>query len=30
MKKHKYDSLMHNVRDYLMILVGLMFYAIGF
>ncbi|MCM1377377.1 MAG: YitT family protein [Clostridium sp.] len=30
MKKHKYDSLMHNARDYVMIIVGLIFYAIGF
>lgn len=30
MTKHKYDSLMHDVRDYLMIIVGLIFYAIGF
>lgn len=30
MTKHKYDSLMHNVRDYFMIIVGLIFYAVGF
>lgn len=30
MTKHKYDSLMHSVRDYFMIIVGLIIYAIGF
>lgn len=30
MTKHKYDSLMHNVRDYIMISLGLIVYAIGF
>ncbi|MCM1152514.1 MAG: YitT family protein [Muribaculum sp.] len=30
MAKHKYDSLMHNAQDYLMIIVGLILYAIGF
>lgn len=30
MTKPKYDSLMSNAKDYTMILVGLMFYAIGF
>lgn len=30
MTKHKYDSLMNDAKDYLMILVGLAFYAIGF
>lgn len=30
MTKRKYDSLMHNVRDYFMIIVGLALYTIGF
>lgn len=30
MTKHKYDSLMHEVRDYFMIIVGLILYSIGF
>lgn len=30
MTRHKYDSLMHNAKDYIMIIVGLIFYAIGF
>lgn len=30
MANHKYDSLMHNVRDYIMIIVGLCIYGIGF
>lgn len=30
MTKHRYDSLMNNARDYVMILVGLALYAIGF
>ncbi|MDE5876862.1 MAG: YitT family protein [Muribaculaceae bacterium] len=30
MKKPKYNSLMNNARDYLMIIVGLIFYAVGF
>ena len=30
MTKHKYDSLMSNAKDYIMIIVGLMLYAVGF
>ncbi len=30
MANHKYDSLMSNAKDYVMIIVGLIFYAIGF
>lgn len=30
MAKIKYDSLMHNVKDYIMITFGLVLYAIGF
>ena len=30
MTKQKYDSLMSNAKDYIMILIGLMIYAVGF
>lgn len=30
MTKPKYDSLMSNAKDYIMIIVGLMLYAVGF
>lgn len=30
MTKHKYDSLMSNAKDYVMIIVGLILYSIGF
>lgn len=30
MTKHKYDSLMSNAKDYIMIIVGLMLYSVGF
>ena len=30
MTRHRYDSLMNNARDYVMILIGLALYAIGF
>ncbi|MBD5358806.1 MAG: YitT family protein [Bacteroides sp.] len=30
MAKHKYDSLMSNAKDYVMIIVGLILYALGF
>ena len=30
MTKYKYDSLMTNIKDYVMIIVGLCFYAVGF
>lgn len=30
MTKIKYDSLMSNAKDYIMIVVGLIFYAVGF
>lgn len=30
MTKHKYDSLMSNAKDYVMIIVGLIVYSIGF
>lgn len=30
MKKMRYDSLMHNAKDYILIVVGLSLYALGF
>ncbi len=30
MTKHKYDSLMSNAKDYVMIIIGLIIYSVGF
>ena len=30
MKKQRYDSLMHSAKDYILIVIGLMVYALGF
>ena len=30
MKTHRYDSLMHNAKDYVFIIIGLVAYALGF